>query len=99
MHLLNGKYLDHASVDHIFRRGATHIIIKLTDRSDQLPRSLFVEDVELLPNRHFHRQGGYANVYRGARTGEAIAVKKPRLVDHDEFDHKVTCRNFNHSGG
>jgi hypothetical protein len=37
-----------------------------------------LEDVDLIPDRLSHRQGGFADVYQGMRNGQLLAVKKPR---------------------
>jgi serine/threonine protein kinase len=81
-------------MSHPFRLSATHLIVKLADRSGQLPPSLFVEDVVLIQDRQYHRQGGYADVYRGSRAGESVAVKKPRVVGRADMAHKVKLLIF-----
>jgi hypothetical protein len=83
------KYLDHASLSHPFRRGATHLIIKIADKSGQLPRSLYVENVSLPQNHQFHGEGGYAVVYKAFHIDAFIAIKKPHLIGGSELAHKV----------
>jgi hypothetical protein len=81
--------LDFAPPSHPFRLGATHLIVKLAERSGQLPRSLLVEDVEIDRDRQNHRHGGFADVYKGWHAGQAVAIKKPRVVGGAEAAHKV----------
>jgi hypothetical protein len=87
------KYLDHSSPLHPFRRGATHLIIKIADRSGHLPRSLYVEDIESLQDHQSHGQGGYADVYKAFHNDEFIAIKRPRLIGGSELAHKVECHS------
>jgi hypothetical protein len=61
----------------------------MADRSGEFPRSLYVEDVALVQDRDSHRQGGFADVYRGTRGVESIAIKKPRTMDYSHIAHKV----------
>jgi hypothetical protein len=63
-------------------------MIKLAHRSEQLPRSLFKEDIIVLPNATL-KLGGFGDVYAGSLDGRAIAVKNPRVVGADPFFHKV----------
>jgi hypothetical protein len=82
------QYLDVISEEHPRRRGAIHLIIKLAHRSEQLPRSLYVEDITL-PENASYECGGFGDVYQGALAEQPIAVKKPRLVGGDAFARKV----------
>jgi serine/threonine protein kinase len=83
------QFLDLSPPSHPFRLGATHLIVKLADRSGQMPQSLLVEDVIFDEDRHHHRQGGFADVYRGWKAGESIAIKKPRVLGKADVAHKV----------
>jgi hypothetical protein len=61
----------------------------------KLPQSLYVEDVTLVPDPQYHRQGGHADVYKGSnKDGIPIAVKKPRLMGNRQVSHKVQLRFF-----
>jgi hypothetical protein len=82
------QYLDFSAEDDSFRRDATHLIIKLAARSDLFPASLYVEDATL--NQDFaHMCGGYADVYQGARSGELVAIKKPRFMGSKSEAYQV----------
>jgi hypothetical protein len=82
------QFLDNVSSKHPFRRGATHLLIKLADQSHQFPRSLYVEDhISLVRDNDSHFMGGFADVYKALRAEELIAVKKPRA---DKNAHKVS---------
>jgi hypothetical protein len=48
-----------------------------------------LEDVELIPDRLLHRQGGFADVYQGIREGQLLAVKKPRSVGNAVVNQQV----------
>jgi hypothetical protein len=74
------QFLDFAPVFHPFRLSATHLIVKLADKSGKLPPSLYVENIVRDQDPNFHRQGGYADVYRGLRAGDLVAIKKPRIL-------------------
>jgi hypothetical protein len=81
--------LDLSSTSNSFRLEAIHLLIKLADRSGQFPRYMHLEDVKLVPDRQFHRHGGFADVYQGIHNGQLIAVKKPRLLGDLEIAQKV----------
>jgi hypothetical protein len=50
---------------------------------------MHLENVELVRDSRFHRQGGFADVYRGILDGQLVAIKKPRSVDDAEIAQKV----------
>jgi hypothetical protein len=88
------QFLDLSPTSHPFRLSATHLIVKLADRSGQLPRSLFLDDLVVIQDRQHHRQGGYADVYRGSRAGASIAIKKPRIIGRTDTAYKVKVLIF-----
>jgi hypothetical protein len=64
------------------------MLVKLAVRSEQLPTTLFVENLSLLQ----HRQslcGGFADVYQGKLRGTLVAVKKTRAVGGDSSVYQV----------
>jgi hypothetical protein len=81
------QYLDTASTNHSFRRQATHLIVKVADRSDKLPSSLFLEGVTRTSSEQLC--GGCADVYQGKYDGKLVAIKMPRALLGDETDRKV----------
>jgi hypothetical protein len=76
---------------HPRRRGAIHLIIKLAHRSEQLPPSLFHEDIVLRHDAEY-QCGGFGDVYRGTVDGQPVAIKKPRMFEGDEHAKKVRSR-------
>jgi hypothetical protein len=86
-HSDESQYLDFIPQAHPRRTGALHLIVKLAHRSEQLPRSLYVEDVALSHGRY--DCGGFADVYEGMLEDRAVAIKKPRMYGEDAFADKV----------
>jgi hypothetical protein len=78
-----------ASTTHSFRRQATHLIVKVADRSDNLPSSLFLKGVSRSSSEQLC--GGYADVYQGMYEGGFVAIKMSRALLGDETDRKA-CR-------
>jgi hypothetical protein len=78
-----------ASTAHSFRREATHLIVKVADRSDKLPSSLFLKGV--IRSSSEQLCGGYADVYQGMYQGSFVAIKMPRALLGDETDRKACC--------
>jgi hypothetical protein len=76
-----------SSTKHSFRRQATHLIVKVADRSDQLPSSLFLKGVTRTSSKQLC--GGCADVYQGTYEGKSVAIKMPRALLGDETDRKV----------
>jgi hypothetical protein len=82
------QYLHTIPEDHPRRRGAIHLLIKLAHGSEQLPISLFIEQVTLRSDiRPLY--GGFGDVYLGILSGQTVAVKKPRAIGGDAIAHKV----------
>jgi hypothetical protein len=92
MHSDESQYLDLIPQAHPRRTGALHLIVKLAHRSEQLPRSLYVEDVALSHGRY--DCGGFADVYEGMLENRAVAIKKPRMYGEDAFAHKVLMTDY-----
>jgi hypothetical protein len=88
MYTDHSQYLDPLPPDHPRRRSVIHIIIKLAHQSGQLPRSLFLENVQLVLHRDY-QCGGFGDVYQATLNDQPVAVKKPRLVGGDSLAHKV----------
>jgi hypothetical protein len=82
------QYLHVIPEHHPRRRGAIHLLIKLAHRSEQLPSSLFVEQLALRPDTR-PLCGGFADVYMGILAEETVAVKKLRTLGGDAIAHKV----------
>jgi hypothetical protein len=57
-----------------------HLIIKLANRCEQLPPSLYVPDVSLSDS--LPTCGGYSDVHQGTLAGskQLVAIKKPRIM-------------------
>jgi hypothetical protein len=82
------QYLDFAPRSHPFRRTATHLIVKIADRSNELPSSLVMDGIIRTP--HPQICGGFADVHQGLYVGELVAIKMPRTLDGDELARKVS---------
>jgi hypothetical protein len=82
------QYLDFIPEQHPRRRGAMHLLIKLAYHSQELPTSIYLNDVTV--NREAPCMGGgFADVYRGFLDGRPVAVKNTRGVIEDPFARKV----------
>jgi hypothetical protein len=82
------QYLHTIPEHHPRRRGAIHLLIKLAHGSEQLPVSLFVEQVTLrLDTPPLY--GGFGDVHLGILAGQTVAVKKPRAIGGDAIAYKV----------
>jgi hypothetical protein len=77
------QWLDNTPEDHFARRSIVYLVVKLAAHSNQLPASLFLEDV-MLDSLDSHSQGGFADVFSGYFGGHQVAIKRPRGLSPQE---------------
>ena len=73
--------MDGAGAQHVHRRQALYLLVKLSVVSDELPPSLFVRDVDIGSVRDPLRMGGCADIYKGVYDGRPVAVKRLRALE------------------
>jgi hypothetical protein len=77
------KWLDYAPQAHRFRQGAICLLVKLAATSGELPGSLFKDGIRIGNSRDPTFSGGNAEIFRGTFEGQAVALKRPRVIDSD----------------
>jgi hypothetical protein len=69
-----------------------HLIIKLADRCESLPPSLYVQNVKRFEKIR-PKLGGYSDIYQGLvdidGSKQHVAIKKPRMIEEQPTAHKV----------
>jgi serine/threonine protein kinase len=72
-----------------FRRSVLYLLVKLSDRNNLLPRSLFLDDARLGFNGDAVAGGRFADIYRGLLDTQVVAIKRMRVFGNDE---SARCR-------
>jgi hypothetical protein len=88
------QWLTAATSSHPFWRRALYLLLKLSSSSRQLPKSLFIYDVDIGSSRDPVYKGGFADIFRGTFQGRAIAVKRLYLEDHPEVHYVSVIQMF-----
>ena len=78
------QWLDNAPTDVPYRRNIIYMLIKLAERSGELPQSLFIRGVDIGSSRDPYRIGGFSDVYFGTYLGKRVAVKRLRISDEEK---------------
>lgn len=68
-----------------------YLLVKLSSHSNQLPKSLFVEGIEIGHSRDPTASGGFADIFCGTYAGAKVAVKRLRICNHQKAEiYKVS---------
>jgi hypothetical protein len=86
------QWLDVAPPGHEFRRGALQLLVKIANRSQRLPASLFIRGLEMEDTPREY--GGFADVFRGTYLGVPVAVKRLRVRKDDTSARQVRLSLF-----
>jgi hypothetical protein len=65
------------------------ILLKLARDADILPPSLFISGLHIPRIDRAVCLGGFADIYLGTYKGEAVAVKRLRIIDEEVSQNKV----------
>lgn len=82
------QWLD-INLNHEHRRIVLKRLVDIASASNELPRSLFLDGVEL-PSLHPAGYGAYADVFRGTYRGSAVALKRLRIKGKEETWKRIS---------
>jgi hypothetical protein len=67
------------------------MLLKLSTTSGILPRDVFIQGVDIGPDRDPWTSGGFADVFRGTYDGQQVAVKRLRIMNEDKEAMNPVC--------
>ena len=71
-----------------FRRKLHRISVRLSQQSDQLPASIYIEGVRLT-DKHNLNGGAFADIFQGTHEGGILAVKRLRITLYQSPDQRA----------
>jgi hypothetical protein len=91
------QWLTAATSSHPFWRRALYLLLKLSSESRQLPKSLFIDGVDIGSSRDPVCRGGFADIFRGTFQGRTVAIKRLYLEDRPEVHYVSVIRTLHWS--
>jgi hypothetical protein len=94
--LTRRQVLDKGSIqseDEGFTLKARRLLVKLSEASDTLPSSLFIQGVSRLDSEATFG-GTFGDIYRASYQGQDVALKRIRVFQRDSGRHKIRQVGF-----
>jgi hypothetical protein len=87
--LANWQWLDWCPSHALYHR-VFHLLTRLARAAEQLPRSLFIRDVDLGGERDpFDTSGGFSDVFYGVYLEKVVVLKRLRVNVNEDQDSNI----------